>query len=294
MTLRSTPRHGGSGRSAAAYLRRHARGIVRAVALIVFATVTVLVPLWLVIINSVKPFGEASALGIGLPDRWALEENYHIVISQGRVDRGLLNTLAIAIPSVVGVVVLGSMAAWVFARVRRRAVTAAYLVSIAGILLPPAIVTTIQVLKVAQLYGTHFAVIAFYMGVFLSFGIFLITGFVKTVPVELEEAARIDGAGSLTVFFRIILPLLAPVILTASFILLVLMWNDFFYPFFLIGSSDQATLQLGLYNFVSGYQYQIRWNLVFANIVLVSLPIIAVYVLVQRWVVEGLTGGATR
>lgn len=264
--------------------------LLRHVLLIAFAILAVGVPLWIVLINSVKSIGEANALGLGLPDEWRLVENYSTVVEQGRAWQGLRNTLLVTIPSVVGIVALGGLASWVFARTRHRAVSLLYFLTISGILIPPAVVTSIQVLKALTFHGTPFGLILFYMGVFMSFGVFLITGFVKTIPIELEEAARIDGAGSFTVFTRIIAPLLSPVLVTASFILVLFIWNDFFYPFFILRGNEQRTLTLGLFNFVSGYQYQIRWNLVFADVVLVSLPLIGLFVLVQRRIVAGLLG----
>ncbi len=264
--------------------------LMRYALLIAFALVAVGLPVWIVLVNSVKSIGEANQLGLDFPTEWRLLENFGTVIDQGRVGLGLRNTLLVTIPSVVGIVVLGGFASWVFARSKSRSVSLLYFLTISGILVPPAVVTSIQVLKALSLYGTPLALIVFYMGVFMSFGVFLITGFVKTIPVELEEAARIDGAGSFTVFTRIIAPLLSPVLVTTSFILVLSIWNDFFYPFFILQGNEQRTLTLGLFNFVSGYQYQIRWNLVFADVVLVSLPLIGLFVLVQRRIMAGLLG----
>lgn len=272
------------------HIRRKRWTIIRYTLLIAFAIVTVLIPLWLVVVNSFKSQGEANALTLKLPDEWRIVENYGTVISQGRLGLGLINTLVVVIPSIVGIVLLGALASWVFARSRRRSASLLYYLSVSGVLIPPAIVTSIQVLKAFSSLGPRVDLILFYMGIFMSFGIFLITGFVKTIPIELEEAARIDGAGPLGVFFRIILPLLRPVLVTASFILLVFMWNDFFYAFFFIRGSDQQTLILGLFNFVSGVEFEIRWNLVFADVVLVSLPLIVLFMIAQRQIVSGLLG----
>jgi raffinose/stachyose/melibiose transport system permease protein len=271
-------------------MRRQRWRILRYAVLIAFAVVSVFIPLWLVVVNSFKSIGEASNLNLSLPGDWQLIENFSTVIDQGKLPLGLLNTLVVVIPSIAGIVILGSLAAWVFARNKRRSVSLLYYLSISAILIPPAIITSIQVLKAFSGFGSRIQLILFYMGVFMSFGIFLITGFVKTIPIELEEAARIDGAGPLGVFFRIIMPLLRPVLITASFILLIFMWNDFFYAFFFLRGSDQRTLMLGLFNFVSGVQYQVRWNLVFADVVLVSLPLVVLFAIAQRQIVAGLLG----
>ena len=161
-------------------------------------------------------------------------------------------------------------------------------------MLPPAIVTTLKVLDTLGLAGTQAGLILFYCGSQLSIAIFLMTGFIKGIPFEMEEAARIDGAGTFRVFWSIILPSLRPVLLTTGIILTLFIWNDFLTPFFLLPSTDQQTLPLGLYNFASANQYELNWNLIFTQVLLVSLPLLIVYVIAQRKVVSGLLGGALK
>jgi raffinose/stachyose/melibiose transport system permease protein len=273
-------------------VRRHPGQTLATIGAAAFAFVAVLLPLWILVVNSFKPYGEANELGISLPDTWAIGDNYSTVINEGEALRGLRNTLLISVPAIVITVLVGALAAWVFARSRSRVTGWLYALCISGILLPPAVVTTVLVLQETGLYGSFVGVIAFYVGVFLSFAIFFITGFVKTIPVELEEAARIEGCGPLMTFRLVVLPLLRPVIASTTVVVLLFVWNDFFFPFFLIDDDSRNTLTLGLYSFVSGYQNQIRWNLVFADVVVVSLPLLVVYAFAQRHIVAGLTGGA--
>ncbi len=278
--------------ASAATRKRRRRAGVKYLLVSAFALVGVVLPLWLMLVNSAKPQREANELGLGLPDRWALRENYSTVFHDGEIARGLMNTMIVTIPSVIGMLLLGSFAAWIFARGRSRAIAILYYLSIVGILVPPAIVASILVLKWLDLFGSYLGLILFYMGVYMSFAIFFITGFIKTIPYELEESARIDGAGPLRIFRKIILPLLRPILTTSFVVLLLFVWNDFFYPFFILATGDQRTLTLGLYNFVSGYQYEIRWNLVFADVVFVSLPLVIVYFFAQRQILAGIMGGA--
>ena len=270
--------------------RPHPWRTIRTLLLIAFAIVTVFIPLWIVVVNSVKPGGEANELSLGLPREWAAFENYSAVFTDGQLGQGMVNTIIVVIPSVVGIIILGSMAAWIFGRGHSRRISLLYYLCIAGVLIPPAIVASIKILRTFDQFGGRVELILFYLGVYMSFGIFLITGFVKTIPIELEEAARIDGAGPLTIFFRVILPLLKPILVTAAFILLLFMWNDFFYASFFVGKAAERTLTLGLFNFVSSFLYQIRWNLVFASVVVMSLPLIFIFALAQRWIVSGLMG----
>lgn len=273
---------------------RKSRGSVAVtISACLFALIAVIVPIWLVLVNSFKDVAEASRLELTLPTNWMIFENYRDVIVDGRLALGLKNTLFIVIPSVIGIVLASSAAAWVFARARSRAVSATYYAAISGILLPVAIVTSIQVLEGMGIRGTYLGMILFYIGTNVSVGIFLVTGFVKTIPVELEEAARIDGAGSFRIFFQIIGPLLRPIVATLSFLMLLFLWNDFFFPFFLLPGQDNQTLMLGLFNFVSKTFRSTEWGLVFADVVLVSLPLIVVYGLTQRWIVSGLLGSGS-
>jgi raffinose/stachyose/melibiose transport system permease protein len=280
------------GRRRGGRRRRVALAALKYALLTLFALTTVLLPLWLMVVNSFKPQGEANELGVGLPHTWAIAANYGTVYHDGDFLRGLMNTTVVTLPALAGMLLFGSFAAWIFARGRSRTIRALYYLSIVGILVPPAIVGAVLVLRWYGIYGSRFGLVLFYMGIFMSFAIFFITGFIKTIPYELEESARIDGAGPLRIFRKIILPLLAPILATTFVVLLLFMWNDFIYPFYILNSSSQRTLTLGLYNFVSGYQYEIKWNLVFADVVLVSLPLVLVYFLAQRRVLSGLMGGA--
>jgi raffinose/stachyose/melibiose transport system permease protein len=271
-------------------LQRNRGSIGVTIVVCLFAFVAVIVPIWMVVVNSFKDLGEASRLGLSLPTRWMILENYGDVIVDGRLGLGLRNTLFIVIPSVIGIVVASCAAAWVFARARSRVVAITYYAAISGILLPVAIVTSIQVLEGLGVRGTYPGMILFYIGTNVSVGIFLVTGFVKTIPLELEEAARIDGAGTFRIFFQIIAPLLRPIVATLSFLMLLFLWNDFFFPFFLLPGQDNQTLMLGLFNFVSRTFRSTEWGLVFADVVLVSLPLVVVFVVAQRKIISGLMG----
>lgn len=269
-------------------------GAARIAALTIIAAVVVVYPFWILLINSAKPLEEANRLSPGLPNEWTLGENYRTVIREGEVVAGLRNTLIAVIPSITLIVVFSSMAAWVFARRRGRIAAILYSICIAGVLLPPIIITTIYVLQRLGLYGSMTGLILFYVGAFGPICVFLTTGFVKTIPIELEEAALIDGASSWTVYWKIVLPLLRPIVLVSIVILLLIMWNDLLYQFFLIGGRGTNTLTLGLYNFAQIRQYQTAWNLVFAFVIIVSaIPILA-FIFAQRRIVSGLTAGAMK
>jgi raffinose/stachyose/melibiose transport system permease protein len=127
---------------------------------------------------------------------------------------------------------------------------------------------------------------------YLSTSIFFMTGFIRSIPMELEEAARIDGAKPSRIFVRIVLPLLRPVIATATIMVMLYAWSDIFYAFFVLGGGERATLPLGLYKVASAQLYLNNWHLVFAYVVVMSQTIVAVFLVGQRKIVSGITSGA--
>jgi raffinose/stachyose/melibiose transport system permease protein len=272
---------------------RHWRRI-RPCLVIALALLFIGVPLWLVLATSAKPQGEAVRPDLDPPRDWQPAGNYADAFDQGEMLRGFFNSLLVIVPSVLLVLVLGAAAAWVFARRRGRLVAAAYAVCISGLLLPPAIITIVLQLRQLGLAGTRPGMIAVYTAMYLSTSIFFMTGFIRAIPYELEEAARMDGAGPPRVFLRIILPLLRPVIATATIMVMLYAWSDVFYAFFVLGGGDAATLPINLYQVASAQLYLNNWHLIFAYVVLMSLPMIAVFVLAQRRIISGITGGAVK
>ncbi|MBA2949429.1 carbohydrate ABC transporter permease [Streptomyces himalayensis] len=261
---------------------------------LLLAGLAVGVPLWLVLVTSAKPQGEAVKPNLDLPRHWQPADNYADAVSQGEMLRGLLNSLAVVVPSVVLVLVLGAGAAWVFARRKSKLVSAAYALTISGLLLPPAVITIVMELRQLGLAGTRPGMIAVYTGMYLSTSIFFMTGFIRSIPTELEEAARMDGAKPLRIFLRIILPLLRPVIATATIMVMLYAWSDIFYAFFVLGGGDAATLPINLYQVASAQLYLNNWHLIFAYVVVMSLPMVAVFLVAQRKIVSGITSGAVK
>jgi len=209
------------------------------------------------------------------------------------VPGAFFGSLIIVVPTVAGVLILGSMAAWVLARRSSRVTAVLYALGISGIILPPAVITVVLLLRQLGLAGTVIGMIGVYMGIYLSTVIFFVTGFVRTIPEALEEAAQIDGASPFAVFRRIVLPLLRPVLATATILICLYVWNDVFYAFFVVGGRVD-TLPLNLFRVASAGLYLNNWHLIFAYVILMSLPLIAVFAVAQRRIISGITGGAVK
>jgi raffinose/stachyose/melibiose transport system permease protein len=259
---------------------------------IAIALVTVGVPFWVIIVNSLKPYTETVSPNLALPTNLQALENYGTVLSQSSVTRGFLNTGIVLVFTIPVTLILSAAAAWMFARSRSRALRPLYYVILIGVAVPPAIVASIFVFKAIGLYGGLPGLSILYWAWFIPLGIFLMTGFVRTIPIELEEAARIDGAGSVRVFARIVLPLLTPVLITTSIIVVIGLWNDFLTPYMMLRDPSNNTLTLSLLNFATGSTVgdNYQWNLVFADIVVSSIPMFVAYYFAQRYIVYGLAG----
>ncbi|WP_238155066.1 carbohydrate ABC transporter permease [Kribbella soli] len=252
------------------------------------------VPLWLVFITSAKSRGDALSPSLALPrDGWHLAANYSEVFTEGRVWKAFFGSLSIVLPSTVLLLLLGAMAGWVLARRSGLVIAVLYAIGISGIVLPPAVITLVLLLRQLSIDGTLTGMVLVYTGIYMSTSIFFITGFIRTIPAELEEAARVDGAGPVRIFVTIILPLLRPVLATATILICLYIWNDVFYAFFVIGGRKD-TLPLNLFQVASAGLYLNNWHLIFAYVVLMSLPLLVVFAVAQRRIISGITGGAVK
>lgn len=260
---------------------------------VLLAAVLIGIPLWLMIATAGKSRGEALQPNLSAPSHWHLFANVREIWTEGRIPAAFFGSLLVVVPSVVGVLLVGSMAAWILARRGGRVVATLYALAISGIVLPPAIVTLVLWLRQLGLAGSATGMIGVYMGIYMSTVIFFVTGFVRTIPTSLEEAAQIDGAGPIRVFVRVVLPLLRPVLATATILVCLYIWNDVFYAFFVIGGRID-TLPLNLFKVASAGLYLNNWHLIFAYVIVMTLPLLSVFAIVQRKIISGITSGAVK
>lgn len=282
-----------SASTAIARRRRSPLRWVQPIVAIALVVLTLGVPFWLVVATAGKNQAEAINPDLSAPSHWQIWENFRTVLDQGHMTAAFFGSLFIMVPAVAGVLIIGAMASWVLARRRSRAMAFVYALAISGLVLPPAVVTIVLLLRQLGLAGTGVGMVGVYMGMYMSTVIFFVTGFVRTIPIELEEAARIDGASPARVFFRIILPLLGPTISTATILICLYIWNDVFYALFVIGGRVD-TLPLNLYQVASAGLYLNNWHLIFAYIILMSLPLLITFAVLQRRIISGITSGAVK
>lgn len=273
--------------------RSKAGTIIHATLVVLVMLILLGVPFWLLIVTAGKSQAEAIRPTMSLPSHWQLLQNFSTVITDGKMVKAFFGSVIVTVPSVFLALLLGSMASWVLARRATKPMTVVYALSISGLVLPPAVVTVMMLLKIIGLSGTALGMIGVYVGIYLSTVIFFVTGFIRTIPISLEEAARMDGASPMRIFFTIILPLLGPTLATATILVTLYIWNDVFYSLFIL-SGKMDLLPLNLYNIASAGLYLNNWHLIFAYIILMSLPLLIIFALAQRKIISGITGGAVK
>ena len=184
------------------------------------------------------------------------------------------------------------MVAYVLQRRKSRWTWVADLLILSGLIIPPAVVPTVKVLQDLNIFKTLTGLILIEIAFGLSFCILLFRAFISTIPRELDEAARIDGAGPLRVFFSVIFPLLKSVAVTVIVVQSVAIFNDFTNPLYFLPGDDKPTVQLTLFNFPS--QFQTQYNLLFADILLITIPPLIMFLFFNRKIVAGMTAGAVK
>lgn len=254
-------------------------------------TIVMLIPLAVVFINSFKTEGESATLDLTLPAKFMFQ-NYQTVIERGKLIPSFINSFTYAAMSSIIIVVLTSLAAFVLARNQSKLNRIIYYFIILGIAMPLNYVSLMKVMQATHLINTRLGIILLYAALGIPISIFIAYGFVDTIPRELDEAAIIDGCSPFSLFFRIIFPLMKPVLVTLFVLNFMSTWNDFILPMYYLNESTKWPMTLAVYNFFG--QYMQSWNLVCADIVLTCAPVLLVFILGQKHIVGGITSGAVK
>ncbi|MFF0267914.1 carbohydrate ABC transporter permease [Kribbella sp. NPDC004536] len=264
-----------------------------AVAILV-SIVVFIVPFAFIVLTAVKDRTQAADLSFSWPHQFRFVQNFVEVVKARdyMLVIAFINSTILTVASVTGMVVLAAMAGFVLQRRKSRWNGYINFLVLAGLIIPPAVVPTIWVLQKLGLFKTMPGLILIEIAFGLSFCILLFRAFVATIPRELDEAAVIDGAGPLGLFFRVIFPLLRSVIVTVVVVQSVAVFNDFTNPLYFLPGDQNATVQLTLYNFNS--QFSTQYNLLFMNILLITIPPLIMFLFFNRQIVAGMTSGAIK
>ena len=257
----------------------------------ILLSLLIIVPLLIMIFGSLKTAARAAQFSLAFPTEM-LFSNYVYVIKKANIFRAAMNSIVVTFFAVAICIFCSAMVSFLAARKINRFTKFLNTYFLAGLIAPIQIITTFGLLQLLHLNGTYAGVILVFAAIQMSWGVFMFTGFIGTVPRELDEAAFIDGYPPLKVFFSIIFPLLKPIVVTTVVMLAIFIWNDFQIPLYFFNTAKCWTLPLTVYNFFG--RYFNYWNYVFANLVLVALPVTILYLLGQKYVIDGMTAGAVK
>lgn len=263
--------------------------------LLILGSVLILFPLYLTVVTAFKTQPEIASNSIlALPESWSLN-NFAQAIELTGFFQAFWNSLVITVPTVILTILTHSIIGYVIARnMHKKTYKVIYYYIVSAMFVPFSILMLPLVTQTAA-WGidNRYGMILLYLVLNLAFNIFLYTGFIKSIPMELEEAAVIDGASEWQIFWKVIFPLLKPMNATVAILTTLGTWNDFMLPLVILGGRRQAaTIPLTQYIFES--QFSANYSLAFASYLLAILPMLIVYILAQKWIISGVTRGALK
>lgn len=270
------------------WIRNYASEWIMTVIALFFA-----VPAYIAVTNSFKTAKETADSPYSLPSSFSFD-NYVGVFQTIDMWNIFKNSVLITVTILIMMIVLSSMAAYTLQRKSNKWTSGVYLLFMAGMMIPPQTlyIPIVKLLKAMGLAQSFPGLFLFYIGLYMPFCIFLYTGFMKSVPRELDESAKIDGCGTFATFWRIVFPLLQPCTVTVIIFVAMWTWNDFVNPFIILGPQKGETITLAFYGFIS--QYNTSWNHAFAGMIVTSLPAIILFAVMQKQFISGIASGAVK
>lgn len=277
---------------------KKARGILANIILICVC-LAYLFPIYIIIINAFKTRAELYENVLAFPETFSFQ---YFIKAMDKMEflNALKNSLIVTLLSIAIIVVLASMCAWMLARTDNKLSKFLFMLFVATMLIPfqTLMMPMVQVLTFGRdklglpLIDNLGGLVFCYIGFGASMSVFLFHGFVKSVPVALEEAATIDGCSKFGVFWRIVFPMLKPVTMTVIILDVIWIWNDYLLPSLVLTSKANRTIPLSTANFFG--QFTIQWNLAMAGLTLTIIPVIIFYLCAQKYIVKGVAAGAVK
>ena len=262
--------------------------------LLILIALIYIYPVFLMFMNSMKPFGEVVSNVIALPKEISFQ-NYVDVSEKMNYPRLFFNNVIITTIGLIGIVIFSSLGAYILDRRVTRFTKFAYMLIIVPMLIPfqTFMITLLKVMNIIGLAGTTWGLGIQYWGFGIPMATFIYYNFMKTIPKEIDESAKIDGASTLRTFTQVIFPMLKTVSTTVIVMDVMWIWNDFLLPLLMVNSRPiTKTLVLSAYTFVG--QFNTQWHYAMTAMVLVVLPSIIVFILLQKYIVEGAVAGAVK
>jgi len=274
---------------------RPLRNIFLAVILcfMVIYCIIIFYPLFNMVTSSLKTTREIFQNPFGLPKDLQLN-NYKVVWIDRGFARYFLNSIIVTGVAMICVIIIGSMASFGVSRYKYKLRTWIYMLFLSGIMLPlkAAIIPLFILIKRLNLMDSHLSIILIFIAMGLPSTVFILSGFMKTVPMELEYAAKIDGCNDWMIYRRIVMPITKSAIALVTIYNAVPIWNDFFFPLVFIQTNKLKTVPLGLTGFFS--QYSTNWSLLFTGLSIAILPMLFLYISMSKYFIRGMTAGAIK
>lgn len=262
--------------------------------IIVFAVATIsLYPIFLMILSSFKTNAEIFKNPLGLPTNFSLD-TYRTLLSKIPFEQYFINSVIVSVTSVLLVVVFCSLAAYYIARFTFSWNSAIFFLFLLGMMIPIklGIVPLFILMRDLGLINSLWSLIFMNIATGTPLTMLILTGFFKTMPMELEEAARMDGAGNLRVLWSVLLPLMRPALGTVVIVNFISSWNDFFFPLIFITEKAKMTIPVGMLSLFG--EHSADWGSLFAGLTLASLPMMVLFFIASKQFMEGLTAGAVK
>jgi raffinose/stachyose/melibiose transport system permease protein len=262
------------------------------IAVIVVALIF-LAPFYFVFANSVKPFGAIIQNAASFPETFHYQ-NYVRAWEEVRFPTVFMNSVIVSVFSIGGMVLLGSMAAWRMVRRPHLFSRVLFILFVAAMVIPfqSVMIPMVKVAKVLGIINTRPGVIIIYFGFGMPLTVFLLHGFVKGVPRELEESAYIDGCTTVQSFFHIVLPMMRVMIVTVIILQALWIWNDFLLPALVLFSRELHTIPLGIFRFFG--QHMDRWDSALATLTMGMVPVIILFLFLQKYIIRGVAAGSVK
>ncbi|MBP1559825.1 MAG: carbohydrate ABC transporter permease [Oscillospiraceae bacterium] len=275
--------------------KKRVADVVLFIVMIILAAVF-LFPVLIVVMNSFKSKFSIMGSPFSLPnsDTFVGIENYVSGITTAGIGGAFLRSLFITVFSVGVIVLFTSMTAWYLVRVKNRFTKTLYGIFLFSMIVPfQMVMYTMTYVVTAIKFNNPVGIIFVYLGFGAGLSVFMLSGFIKGIPLELEEAAEIDGCNPVQIFFGIVLPILKPTAITVAILNAMWIWNDYLLPYLILGTGNK-TLPVAIQIAMQGAYGAVNWGGFMAMLVLAILPIIVFYLFCQRYIIEGVIAGAVK
>lgn len=252
-----------------------------------------LVPFILVVVNSFKPTKEFLENPLALPQAFSLS-NFAIAFDKMNFLNGLSNTTVITVVSVLLIALFSAMAAYLMVRSNGKAVKLLFFFMVSAMIIPfqALMVPLVKIYGSLGILNNQATLIYMYLGFGAPMAVFIYHGFIKSVPLEIEEAAMIDGCTQIRTFFEIVFPLVKPITFTVIILDVLWIWNDFLLPSLVLIKPLQRTLPLSTFYFFG--TYTVDYGLLMAGLLMTILPVIVIYLFLQKYIIQGVMQGSIK